>query len=89
MNQDAILWLFGVVIAVQTAVLGFIVKALWDHVETCKVTAANLASINTNVTRIMIDIGNHESGLRGQAHEHASFLTQHELRIAAIERLQK
>lgn len=86
MNQDAILWMFGIVITVQLAVVGFIVKALWDHVEACKVTASSLASLNTNVARIMVDIGSHESGLRGQTHDHAGVLTQHEMRIEMLER---
>ena len=79
LNQDLILWIFGISITIQMAVIGAIVSAMWSHLQVCKDTAITLAALNTNVLRVMVDIGTHETGIRGTLHEHSQMLTRHEL----------
>jgi hypothetical protein len=63
-----------------------IAKLLWDHVQHCKDVASRLAEIGADVKRIQIDIGTHESGIRGTVHKCANTLIVHEARLGTLER---
>lgn len=72
MDQQVTLWLFGIVIGLQTTVLGAVVWAIWSHSHDCRdfrvKLAAMIADIGTRLTRIESDIGTHDSGMRGDIH---------------------
>jgi hypothetical protein len=72
MDQDVTLWLFGILIGLQTTVLGAVVWAIWSHSHDCRdfrvKLAAMIADIGTRLTRIEMDIGTHDTGMRGDLH---------------------
>lgn len=84
MNSDVILWLFGTVITLQTVVLGAFGTVLWTHLRDCngfRVDQARmLGQIAADLKRVQLDIGDHESGLRGQVHRLASDITPYIVR---------
>lgn len=84
--MEAIQWAIGVLVIIQTAVIGFIGSRLWTHVVECKGVGEKVARIDADVERMKEDIGTHEVGLRGEVHRTASMVTQHELRILNLER---
>ena len=43
------------------------------------------ARMEERMKRVEQDIGTHDTGLRGQVHEHASRLTEHEIRLTTLE----
>lgn len=86
MDTTVILWIFGAVIALQTTIVGAIAAAFWVHVGHCKDVAAAMARIETSVDRLTVDIGTHDTGLRGHVHETANRVTEHGLKIAMLER---
>jgi hypothetical protein len=79
MSEAAILWLFGTVIAVLTAIISGMAGWIFVHSRDCRDfrvnTAASLASILTKLDRVQNDIGDHNSGLRGQVHKLSSDIT--------------
>jgi hypothetical protein len=85
-NQEVTLWIFGAVITLQTAIVGAIAAALWVHVGHCKEIAAAMARVEARVERLSIDIGTHDTGLRGAVHETANRVTEHALKISMLER---
>ena len=88
MSEVTILWIFGAVIALQTTIVGAIAAAFWAHVNHCKEIAAAMARIEANVERLTLDIGTHDSGLRGHVHATSNRVTEHGLKIAMLERRQ-
>lgn len=86
MDQTTLLWLFGTLITLLTIVIGAIAAALWAHVGHCKDVAGVVARIDTNLDRVMADIGSHETGLRGAVHEVSNRVTEHSMRIGLLER---
>ncbi len=74
MSETSILWIFGAVISLQMAMVGAIAAALWVHVGHCRETAATMARIEAEIARIMRDIGDHASGMRGDIHSHGGDL---------------
>lgn len=73
MTESATLWLFGTVITVLGLVIGGIVGWIFAHSKDCLdfrvATAASLAAIVVKLDRVIDDIGDHESGLRGSVHK--------------------
>lgn len=86
MDTAVTLWIFGAVIALQTAIVGAIATALWVHVGHCKEIAAAMARVETSVERLTVDIGTHDTGLRGHVHETSNRVTEHGLKISMLER---
>lgn len=86
MSETAILWIFGAVITLQTTIVGAIAAALWVHVGHCKEITAAMARVEAKVERLTIDIGTHDTGLRGAVHEAANRVTEHGLKISMLER---
>ena len=84
--MEAIQWAIGVLVIIQTAVIGFIGSRLWTHVVECKGVGEKVARIDADVERMKEDIGTHDAGLRGEVHRTSSMVTQHELRILNLER---
>jgi hypothetical protein len=73
MTETSILWLFGTVIGLQTAVIGGIVAAISQHSRDCRdfraTLAGSVADIKSKLDRVERDIGTHETGIRGQIHK--------------------
>ena len=60
---------------ILTTCVGAIAGLLWRHIDQCKSVHSKLADITGCVKRIQEDIGSHETGLRGEVHEHTNALT--------------
>lgn len=48
--------------------------------------SVKIARHDERLGRIEQDIGTHDSGMRAQIHEHASRLTEHEMRLSLLEK---
>jgi len=55
--------------------LGSVVVTVWRFVR-----------LDSDVERMKIDIGTHETGLRGTVHKIATHVTELEMRVATLER---
>lgn len=84
--MEALQWAIGILVTIQTVVTGFLASQLWAHVIKCGHISAQLGRIDADVERMKCDIGTHSTGLRGAVHSTANLCTQHELRIANLER---
>lgn len=49
-------------------------------------TVWRFARLDTDVERMKIDIGTHETGLRGAVHKMATHVTELEMRVSTLER---
>ena len=75
MDPQVILWILGVIITVMTVVIGALTQAMLTHIKDdrdfrIEVTANN-AAMGAKLDRVIEDIGDHETGLRGQMHKMA------------------
>lgn len=61
-------------------------KAIDDHVKEDVKAHERIAVLESKAERTDKDIGNHETGIRGELHEHAQTLTHHEVRITMLEK---
>jgi hypothetical protein len=86
MNEQAILWIFGMLITCIVAVMGFLASHLWTHVVECHQVGQKVSSLDRDVERMKEDIGTHDTGMRGEIHRNNNTLTQHELRLTSLER---
>ncbi len=57
------------------SILGSVVVTVW-----------RFARLDADVERMKIDIGTHETGLRGAVHKIATHVTELEMRVANLER---
>ena len=75
MDQQVILWVLGVMITLLTVVIGALAQAMLTHTKDCRdfriTLAASNASVSTKLDRVIEDIGDHQTGLRGQMHKMA------------------
>lgn len=79
----------GVLISAFLLVAGSIAtiaKLLWEHVQHCKDVHSKLAEISADVKRIQIEVGTHDSGLRGTVHKSANRVTEIDMRLSVLER---
>lgn len=84
--MEALQWAIGILVTIQTVVMGFLSTQLWAHVIKCGHVSAQIASIAKDVERMKEDIGTHERGLRGDVHRAISSCQEYELRITNLER---
>lgn len=78
-------WIIGTILFAQTAIIGFLARALWAHVVECRDVRRELGGIAENLTRIREDIGNHETGIRGWLHSQADRITEHAMRLEMLD----
>lgn len=73
MSETAILWVAGTIITVLLLVIAGIAKMMLAHAKDCRdfrvKLSADIATLQGNVNRVMRDIGDHETGLRGSFHD--------------------
>lgn len=79
-------WVIGTILLAQTAIIGFLAKALWAHVVECREVRAQLGGIVEALKVITNEIGDHDRGIRGELHKHTQFLTRHEMDIETLKR---
>lgn len=85
MDAHSLIDLLGIITAVQVAVMGALVKALWQHVMHCRRVETGLAEIRTDLKRIAEEIGTHEIGLRGSVHRHSNDIMRLDGRVSLLE----
>ncbi len=76
MTESAILWLFGTLITILLFALGGLFAWMLSHTKHCSVwhvqASREFGSISTKLDRVILDIGDHDTGLRGQVHDLAN-----------------
>ena len=82
--MEAIQWAVGILVTLQTGVIGFLSAKLWAHVEKCGHVSAELARLEADVERMKQDIGTHDTGMRGDVHRTSTMCTAHEMEITNI-----
>lgn len=65
MSEMALLWVLGGFMTALLALAG----ALWKHVNECRDTRVDIATIKGAVNAIAREIGDHESGIRKRLHD--------------------
>lgn len=84
--MEALQWTIGILVSIQTALVGFLAAKLWSHVEKCAHVSTELGRMDADLERMKQDIGTHNTGMRGEIHSAANMCQQHELRIVILER---
>lgn len=64
MSEAVTLWILGSMLAVLMGLAG----ALFFHVRECREIRAALASLTVQLSHLAKEIGDHDSGIRGQLH---------------------
>lgn len=76
MSEAVLLWLFGAVFACIAGIFGM----QWRHAVVCKNVSEKLtreiAVMQRDVTKIMTEIGNHDSGMICQLHRYSKAITR-------------
>lgn len=72
MEQPVLLWILGI----QTAVIVGLGKALYDHVRECRQVRADITEIKMIALSVKVEIGDHETGIRGQLHQYRKHLVK-------------
>jgi hypothetical protein len=86
LSETSTLWLFGTLISLLTITIGAIAAALWAHVGHCKEVSAAVARMEARLERLAIDVGTHETGLRGAVHETANRVTEISMKLSLLEK---
>lgn len=72
MDQQAILWIFGILVTINSGIVGILFMMLWSHIRDCRRSgderSAMLATLQTQQNTILREIGDHDTGLRGSIH---------------------
>lgn len=63
---------------------GLAAMFVW-HLFKCRDTRVDLATIKGAVARIERDIGDHDSGIRGEQHRQTRILTEHDYRLRRLD----
>lgn len=66
------------VLALLGSVLGSVIVTVW-----------RFARLDADVERMKVDIGTHETGLRGSVHRTTTHVTELEMRVTILERERK
>lgn len=64
--------------------LGLASMFVW-HLFKCRDTRIDIATIRGSIDRIQHDIGDHETGIRGEQHRQTRILTAHEYRLKKLD----
>lgn len=84
--MEVIQWTVGLLVTINVFVTGFIANRLWAHVVECKSVAEKVSAVESDVERMKQDIGTHDTGMRGELHATSNLCTQHEFKLALMER---
>jgi hypothetical protein len=90
-------WVWAVIVPVAIALVGTIYgllrkaperieERLDDHIKEDVRVHERTAVNESEIARIKRDIGDRDSGIRREQHEHAQTLTHHEVRITMLEK---
>lgn len=90
-------WVWAIIIPVAIALIGAIwllfrakveraERAIDDHIKEDIKAHERIAVLESKAERTDRDVGDHESGIRGELHEHSQTLTHHEVRITMLEK---
>lgn len=60
-------------------------KIITTHDTVLDALVHRMGIVEGDLNRMKVDIGTHDTGMRGEVHEHANAITEHELRIAMLE----
>jgi hypothetical protein len=63
-SEQTLLWLFGIVITLQTLAIGGLGSRLWEHVVKCRDTTATVARAEAQIQALQKDL----EGLRNWKH---------------------
>jgi hypothetical protein len=66
---EVLTWAIGLLVVIQITIMGVVAKALWEHIVKCGRVGETLGSMASDIRRIVSDVGDHGSGLRGRVHK--------------------
>lgn len=73
MDQGVVLWIAGILVTINSGIVGVLFLMLWSHIRECKKSgeerSAALAVLKMQQERLLIEVGSHETGLRGSLHK--------------------
>lgn len=69
MSEAAVLWIVGTLVTVVLGLGGLLLSHFRDCRDFRVKLSADIATLQGDVSRVMRDIGDHESGLRGGMHD--------------------
>lgn len=85
MNEETVRWIIAGVGSTLLAYLVGLTKLYMDHIKECRQFREVIIRIDTNVNRILTDIGSDETGIRGALRRHEVLLAKHELRLRQLD----
>lgn len=86
MSENVLLWVLSGLNAIQFGAIIWLINALREHERSCADNAARLATLQTQMARVLVDIGDHETGIRGEAHSQANLLTRLMMDVETMKR---
>jgi hypothetical protein len=73
MSESVILWIFGILVTINSGIVGVLFLMLWGHIRDCRLAgearAGALAALKSQQERLIHEVGDHETGLRGAMHK--------------------
>jgi hypothetical protein len=79
MDKEVVLWMFSILVTINSGIVGVLFLMLWGHIRECRTAgesrSAALAELKTQQNRILQDIGTHDTGLRGDVHDLRNLVT--------------
>lgn len=73
MDQTVLLWILTTTVGLLTAVIGGMIWMMISHAGDCRdyrvANATHNGSVDAKLERIIRDIGDHDSGMRGDIHD--------------------
>jgi hypothetical protein len=84
--METLQWAIGILVVILMGIMGFFATQLSAHVAECRQLLARLEGTSRDVERMKEDIGTHDRGMRGAIHKMGNVITEHEMRVATLER---
>lgn len=84
MSESIVLWIFGTLIGILTLTIAGVFGWMISHGKHCSERHAEASrefgDIGAKLDRVIKDIGDHDSGLRGQVHDLAKDISPYVIR---------
>jgi hypothetical protein len=57
------------ILGAQLLMIGGLFKLWWDHIRDCRARAAKDAVMRSDIDKLLHEVGDHETGIRGAMHK--------------------
>lgn len=82
MTEGVLIAAFGIV----AVAIGGLYALMWQHINQCSGHHTEMGQMREAISRHDSEIGDRNSGIRGELHAQADALTRHEMQLAVLER---